>query len=980
MNVWPPLVAALAAALGATQETATQGSAAHDADRWLAALDGRDPIAREEARRRLFFARAVEPLAATAASLPATAWMVRVELLRALDGPRAATVALARWRDRDPAVRTVAAGALALASEPWPEEAVATLLVDEDTHVAQALLDGLDRASLPARRRFARRFRAPLLAQLDRGDPEARGDALALLAADDDPAAGRALLSSFAALAPFEQVALLERIADLAPRWEPETLLAFARDADRDGSRALGWRLAARFDPAWRATLSDATLGEIVAAAGAVPSAAQQHAAAALAALLPDVAARLPSLLPALELDGGFEGALDVALRCCGTAALDQIVAQLTAPRADARTAVPLFAPLVRLPSRALARRLDEEVAPRLDPRLRGELCELALRMPACEARDRLLLEALHYLTGDARVRPFEAIARGGDAALLPALLAALDGERDARHRGRMIEQIAVSFGLGEADDVLKLIEAQWRSPRPADRVAALRGLPFVALGEREDAVAKEAIERFEESEPETLLRVLGQVGGPVAEGWLEALAGRLQHDAARVDLYRLLLSRAGRLGSAATRPILTRALDDARPAVREAALRALVEAGEPVALEAVPAIVRGLDPAARAAILSDLGDLRLLPGYPALIATLLAQSEDEEDRAALLELAEPSLREVLLPVVMGRLDASKESDERHVLLAALGQIGGTLATARLDTTVATALALPDDGLREEEPAVSEGRTALLALAGSDPAAATARIAEFLLRSALAGAATHVEQRALGLPSDTAPADPALVAALAQRPAAESVAALDAAWARLGEAMALNDERFFADAAQIAADAGAPDALADWFDDRVLELWPAGSVSDFLALLPEGGRREALQRGELSTVDASLLRDLPALRTALASGGVAGRELQSALGRVDLLQGATPARTLAALAGLAEVEAAGNDRARAEAAFAAAAREASECATLLAELARCGERRGFALPADLAAKAQAPRPDGADGAGLRRMLEADRRP
>ncbi|MBL8840695.1 MAG: hypothetical protein JNL90_04095 [Planctomycetes bacterium] len=960
-------------------------------DAALDALSSSDPLLRERARRDLFHAQPIERLAAAPADLDDRAWRAQLELLLALAPAEARPLALQRRAAADPGVRALAALALARAGEPWPVDAIAALLVDRDCNVAQALLDGLARHSLPVRRRFAAAFAAPLDALCHGPDPTLLERALELRAADDRDATGAQLLALLPTLPSTLQDHLAERVATLAPAWEAATLRAFseayaAGRVDADGAGGpLALRLAVRYQPERAAALDEAALRELLAQAGLPPSPLQEHAAAALLELqrvAPASAARAVALLPSLEreppFDGALEGALDVAFRLDGRATLDLLLAQLVAPREEPGRALPWFAPLARLPYAAVARRLDEEVAPRLAPPLRAALCETALHLPAGEPRNRLLLHALRDLHGDARLRPFEAIARSGDSALLGFLIDALDGERDARTRGRMIEQLAESFGASDPDELLALVERLWRKPAAeSDRLAALEGVPFIALQGASDAVAREAIERFGRHAVEALLHVLAQVGGAAAEAWFEQQAGALRADAEAVDLYRFCLSRAGRLGGPRMRELLRVALDDARPPVREAALRALVEAGDPLALEAAPRVLRGLDPARRIPLLADLGKLRHLPGYAALVTALLSEAEDEESRMALLELAEPALREALLPVALARLAASDDAGERHGVLEALGRLGGTEARALLETRVAAALELPAERWRDEEPQLVEARTALLALASADPTAATAPCALLLLRDAAIGSEAALERAALGLPTRAPPADPTLVALLAQRPPEEAVAALDAAWAGLGPRAARCDERFFAEAGAIAERAHAPPELRDWFDRRVLTLWPAASASDFRALLPIGPRRELLRRGAVATAaeEAALLADLPALLAALGGGEVAPRDRLDALGRSDPLLGSSPARTLAVLAALAEAGGAGGP----ERAFAAALREAIECPPLLAEVAAWGGARGLAPPPEFAARLASPRPDDADWRELRRRLDLDRR-
>jgi hypothetical protein len=995
----PPLLALLAAAAGAHPSCAQVAPAVDDAAlaRHVAALSGSDAVGAEVARRQICFAgargRDALRMASSGGSDPDAGtdeartgdWIARIELLALLDPESAAAIALPRATDPDPTVRAVAAHALA-GHEPWPADAMAALLRDADRHVIEALLFGLQARPQPSRRRFVARHSDELLELLAQGDPTLRLSALKLLPLDDRPATGDAVAAALPSLAAAELAALLAEVAELAPRWSAaayealiasagaaaEAAAAVANGAEADPlPRMVEWRLAARHLPSFRDSIDDAKLLALLTVAAGPPGGAHEHATAALASLLPRVAPRLPLLLPSLEGRDEHEAAIELTLRIGGSDALDAVITQLATPRATPGDAKPLLATLARLPCLALARRLDEEVAPRLATELRPELAEVALRMPPCEASNRVLVFALRDLKGDARLRPFEAIARRGDSALLGFLLDALDHEKDARVRGRMIVQIAESFGGSDPDDVLELIDEQWRSARASDRLAALEGVPFVALGDRAAAVAEEAVARFAESEPEALLHVLAQVGGPASEAWFERQSARLRDDPEREEAYCFLISRARRLGGARMAALLDVALEDRRSAVREAALRALLDAGDARVLDALPRLLKGLAPARRAPLLSDLGKVAHHPGFAVMVVGLLAATDEEDERAALLELATPALRQILHPLVLDRLDQVRDPGERHALLTALGQLGGESALARLMVAIDAALARHDALVDEDDAVTSEGRTALLALAHADPTGATPLLAEFLLRGATACAERRFEHAAFGLVAPPQPADPAVVAALAQRPAADALTALEAAWSRRGDRAALADERHLSECAEFAARAGAAAAVCEWFDARVLELWPVGSAADFRALLPPGSRRDLLRRGAIADADAALRSDLRAAHAALARGAVAQRERLAALGRGDALLGRSPRRTLATLAALAE----GDGAAAPSAAFAAAIREAVECPALLSELVVHGERRGLELAPELAALAATPRPDDAELSVLRRRLE-----
>ncbi len=953
---------------------------ADDLARWVDDLGGADVVRQEAARRHLFVRPgAIDALCAGIEELDARPLAARLSLLAALAPDRAQRFAVAAGSHGHPAVRAAAADAISRGELAAAELApvIALLLADPDASVAAALLDGLAARTLPVRGRFAARVGDELGKLLARGDPRLRRRALELLVLDDAPAAGVQAWRLLERLADDERTLLLAAIADRPPQWDATRLVEFEHAAataataivdEEPTRRLLARRLFARFDPEARVAIDDDLLLDLMRHAVRPQSEAQEHAAAALAALGPAIAPRLLILLPELADDEFYEGAIELALRLRGAAGIDELIERIVAPETKAATAAPILAVLARLRCEAMARRLDEKVAPRCATALRPLLAEAAMRMPPCEPRNRLLLNALRDLSGERRLRPFEALARTGESALLGFLLDALDAERGERVRGRMIEQIAESFGASDPDDVLAMVRAQFDGPRESDRIAALEAIPFVALGRQADAVAEELARRFASSATEPLLHVLGQIGGDVAEQTFRELARRLAPDATEEERWRFLLSRAGRLRGEPTRELLIAALDDPRPRPRETALRALIERGDPVALERAPALLASLESGARAPLAADLGGLRHLRGYSDLVRRLLAESEEEATRLALLELAEPSLREVLLPTTLALLAATNDPDERHAALEALGRLGGEEANALLKRRVAAALELPDERFDESDATFAEGRTALLSLAAADPAGSASPAATMLLRIEAARADLRVERAAFGLPAQPPLADPALLELLSSRPAAESLPALQAAWLALGLEADLCDERFFSGCAEAAAVGGAPRELCEWFDDRVLELWPPDSAADLRALLPPGPRRELLHAAAAGEADASLLADVPRIVAALARGAPTARDRLAAAGRSDPLLGVAPSRTLAALALLAE-----------GAALDRVAREAIDCPPLLRSVAALAARRAVELDPALRERAARPAASDPELAELRRALEASRR-
>ncbi len=958
---------------------ASGAAAAQSLDARVRRLGERDPIGREIARRELFAARAVAPLEAGAAASDPSLIAAALELLSKIAPERAAAAASTRVNHPHPAVRVAGATALARASGA-ARETVAIVLADPDVNVVAAWLDASAERTVPVRRRLARELAPELLALLDQGDPGLRSASLELLTLDDSPTTASALLARLPTLAAREQRLLLERVAATEPLWPAELLREFARTAaperasDETSARMLALRLAARFDRDGCAPFLDDELRALLLCAGGPPNRTQEDAAAALAALGPSIVPRLAPLLPQLESEESFEGAIELFLRLRGCAGLDDLIAQLLRARDDPQRALPLLGIFARLPCEAIARKLEESVAPKLDPALRSALVEAAQRMPPCEPQRRLLLDALRDLHGEARLRPFEVLARSGESALLGFLLDALDAERNSRVRGRMIEQIAESFGASDPDDVLVMIDARWKSGDPKDRAAALEGVPFVALRDRAEAVAERAVALVAKSAPDVLLHVLSQIGGATAEQCFERIAAETGGDVQQEELYRFLLSRAGRLGGPRMQKVLRAALDDTHSErVHASALRALIESGDAAAIECAPRVLAGLPPELRIPLLSDLAPLRHLDGYPAFIETLLLEAEDLPARLALLELAEPSLRERLAPIALARLQSALDPEERFGLIEALGKLGGEAALAALEERIASALALPVAQFLESSPLVAEGRVALLALAAAAPKEATPRLACMLLRLEAARAPERVARAALALPAAAALADPALVGTLSLRPAAESCAALRGAWDALGELASLCDERFFSDCAEIAARAGGPSELADWFDERVLELWPPDSANDFRALLPSGPRRELLRRASLHAVDDELLADVPRVVAALAHTTLSPRERFDALGRSDGLLGLAPTRTLATLAALGGdgcCGASASDR------LATAIRETAGSPLLASELAAWARARGLTPPPGLLDLATTPRPDDAELGTLRATLEA----
>jgi len=984
MHRFGAVLALLAASPGAAGFAPGRGDAPAGVAAWVADLASDDAL-RQEAARRHLFVRGRDATAALADGLAeagARAFIARLDLLAAMAPEDSRRFLPAAADHSHPGVRAAAAAALARV-EPWDEAIARALLQDGDPHVAAALLGGLEARTLPVRRRFAAAFGGALESAVARGDPGTRRRALALLLLDDAPAAAERVERLLPALERGERSRLLAGLVARPPAWEGSRLAALARSedaalADPDPERRLlARRLQARFDPDAAARIDDEALLELLRFAGRPVSAAQEHAAGALAALFPGVAPRLRPLLRELCGEEGLPGVLEVFLRLRGVAGVEELVEELVRPGLPQAAALAMIAALARLPCEAVARRLDERVAPRIAAALRPALAEAALRMPPSEPRNRLLLNALKDLAGDARLRPFEALARTGDGALLGFLLDALDAEGDARVRGRMIEQVAESFGASEPDDVLALLHEQFESARESDRLAALEGVPFVALGSRADRLAVEIVRRFSASAPEPLLHVLAQIGGDIAESTFRRLGDRLARDPAADETYRFLVARSARLRGEPTRELLLAALEDPRARLRETALRALIERGEPAAVERAPALLAGLDAAVRAALLADLGGLRHRPGYAALVRRLFAEAAEEASRLALLELADASLREEMVPATLALLAETRDPDERNAALEALGRLGGEAALACLRARVDDALALEERRFHEGDAAFAEGRTALLALAGASGAAMAPRLATMLLRIEAARGGDRVARAAFGLPARAALADPALLDALAARPAAEAVAALDAAWRALGPAADLCEERFFSACAQAAAQAGAPEETCEWFDRRVVELWPPDSAADFRALLPPGPRREMLRRGALGEIDDELLASVPSLVAALARGAPPARETMEALGRRDALLGASPERTLAVLAAVAEAAAPGRplDRSALPAAF----READECAPLLRGVAALAARAGLALDPELRARVEAAAPADSQLAALRRALESERR-
>ena len=433
-----------------------------------------------------------------------------------------------------------------------------------------------------------------------------------------------------------------------------------------------------------------------------------------------------------------------------------------------------------------------------------------ALRASAARALGRIqnrgsgsaLAAALHDRSAAVRREAAFALALVGDSAAAPAVASRLETETDPAARVTMITALGYLGARGAAPALAAALHAQRATERQAAALAAGRA--------RDSSLVAPLALASKGEDPETRWRAayaLGRIGDRRAGPALEPLlgdpnplvrsmaaraAGDVADSAAATRLIALLADPAwrvrvnaahalGALKAQAGAPGLRAALQDSNPhvrwesalslgALRDTAAAASLQAaladsatgvvqGAAIALlqirgeEAVPTVAPALDllpPFLRSGLIDALGDLTGPASLEILLARVRADSDPAEAAGAASALSRRATdRRAAIPALRAAL-GSKDFTVVASAAEGLGALGDSASVPALARLLA-ARSKPDDA-----DVAASAATALAAL--KTPDALTA------LRPARSDAERRIREtatRALGLPDDSIPAEPA---------------------------------------------------------------------------------------------------------------------------------------------------------------------------------------------------------------------------
>ena len=852
------------------------------------------------------------------------------------------------------AIRAAAAAVIGARPTEGEAEWVRLLLRDPREVVRRALLESRARLEFPRVRDFAERFTPELCACAVAADPELRSAAARLLLLVDGPEAAHALLDSSPVASDWEKDEWLDRLVARPPLWPRERLSAWvASDCAAGTGRELRGRLLLeKLDQPSPWTAQE----RIEVWHSVLDPAATEHEAAI--ALLARAGRREPAAfvehIPTLAPHDGLQKAYEMALRLRGPAALDDFARWL--PTLEPTAIAALLQTLTRVPSEATARWLHEHNSVFWNSSA-SPFVDCTLMQPACGAREELLVRALRCRDSHARLRAFESLCRTGAEAHLDELIATLDRSTDARNHERRLQWLADGFGAAHRDRILDVLRGWMDSEKADEREAALSAVPYLALGDRAEAVAAELHDRFRESAPARLMVVLAQIGGPRAE---QLLCDRVRATGAEADRIRVfLLRQAGRLRGEESAELLRETLSSNHAREREAALRALLERSDSAALKLGAEVLRSLPTSSQSALLRDFDPMGSNAGFPSFLDALPAICQDDDARLAMLELAMRWSPERAVSWAWAMLEEENESELHEPALRALAASPTERALERWRAELAPLEGSPFEllGLRDRQ--LARARAAALAWAstktdgGARAVLLVLTTAESIAGVGLLGARLHAaaEPRRVAV-------DPELCAALARCEPLEVRQALESC---LDNGLHLLwRESFLLTVAESLRAHGAATDTQDLFRTRCARQWPPNSAHD-LAVEVQRAKREhaSFLSGFLDDLEPTQLTRFADLQRCFWNATLERPQEAAAFHRRDPFFDWHPERTVRTLAVLATD--AGRSAFRSET-LRAAAREAGHHAILLAGLAELALDVDLALADELGQRALATAP------------------
>ncbi len=933
-------------------------------------LGDRDPLVRESARRELFHQGDPVPLRDLFRREPGDSswqeWQLALSLLEELGDANDRRRIRELWNHPHPAIREQ----VARVAGRWPQEsqvAIESLLQDPSPTVREALLTELLSHSMSMQRWSADEFHRWLVSSLDDVSWRCRQQALQLLCRSDREPAREAMKARWPRFTTEERRSLLATLVDRPPLWSPAS-----------------WR---EVIDAWQPTLADAdaqwkllrakTMGEVswdtasveplLRVAADKPGVAQS-AALELLGTMPRTQsgqAWFVELVGSLRDDPGLAAVLPLAIRLWGPASLDHLQTLARQHWDQPAVVVDILESLSRLPSESTALFLEREIEQRIatddEPRvevLGRALVAAARRQPSCAARDRLFLACLWKLSGEARRRAFEQLAEQGSEQHLPLLIDAARQTDDLEVRGRMIQQLASSYGGTGAGAVLEFVLEELQLADSPARSAALSSFAFISLGDRQDFLAEALAAEFRDSQLDRLLIVLAQIGGPVAERVFAEVASNLASPEGDGSLLRFLLRQAAGLRGEPTRQMLRKALEDSRPRIVETALRSLIARRDPDAVTLGERILPQLAPSQRSSLLRDLAALASAESLTRMIESLglLDPSTDEPTLLAILEYVGPEHQELLDAHADELLEDDQDLSLRLAVLAALGRVGGSAAMQRLAEfhqrfTGSEWTAIFHATATE----VTLARGAVLALTDQNREDQTEVLARFFVRQAARRSARQIALWMVDPEHKTTLGDPPIAQRLTTLKGTAGRERLTAALRSLGAWEALLPERFFlATADSMRQTQGNPLTIA-WLADRTGQIWPARSSMDLKAQVWTARQdHPPWMTGDLIQLQPKQLQSMEAIYAVAVRESLRTKDEESMFGRTDAFSGTEPRRTLRVLRELASDSQADTFS---NLTLERAAREAGNHGRLVAELALLAVPQSMALAEQLGDRA-----------------------
>ena len=905
-----------------------------------------DPVAVAAARRLLYYrGDSVRP--ALVAALDRQDLRTQERLLTLLAPTISAPhlLALVPYANHPhPALRRQAA--IAFGRMPFDFPAISLqLLTDTVPSVVAAFLEQINQLPLPQRQRFVD-TQLPNLADRCRGpDRRLRDLCLQLLTISDQQQAQELVIDLLPGLVESERIQLLDQLIVRTPKWNPSFATELSRHLSHATNTAMRQRLVhCRLDVDSEQALPgnfEDWLGVVVVATGQKD--AEQEAAMAICGLAKQtLAEQLPAMFEQFAASPYRMNFLDLQLQVRGPDFAQDLAEQIATWHPDADVINDLLAQAARLRSDHTAELLLELV-PILIPDHQEATVEAVLRMPSSRARTQVLLDAVRSSQDNGRLRAFEGLAQLGDSSYLGFLVDALHACSQPATRSRMTKLLADNFGSSEPDEMFHLLQTLLEG-NTLDQRAALTAVPFIGLADRSEAMATYLVDKFQETEPELLLLVLGQIGGDTAEQAFANLDEKYRQGDPD-NIRRFLLRHAANLRGEVSRNVLSTALVAEDLDLVTAAYRSLIARRDSMVLERGLEVLARLDSGARSTLIRELKPMRNQPGLADLMQAILRICNDDESRIAVLELVLPSHEEFIWPELQQDLEQEENDALKFAAIEALGRLNTEHSIARLRLLYQPVMGAELEQLKHlPAAAFAVARTAAIGLALTDARAAPKEFVELLYRLEARKIMQAPERWALSDESNYPVSDPLLVQLLASLDPESTLAAWKSAHQELAPLPALLPEEFYLETAlNIRRSVTGDHLVADWLELQPGRLWPHASKTDLRALLPKCTPWQNLRNGYWTDLDGDATAAVPQLLRIAEAVNLTPRESAQYFGNAAPFFDRSPERTRHVLGCLLHDDWR-DDR---DVALRRAADEAGAHGLLLAALAGYAHREGF---------------------------------